>query len=377
MIGNHREPKAPKPADTIRPVRVLHVVWNLIRGGTEGQCARTAMAMGHPIAVSRREGSFLDAVEQRCGPVYEMKITRMAGISTVMEVRQLARHLRDDGIELVHAWDADAAIFGSWAARLVGVPYVTSRRDLGEIYSTHKALLMRQADRGARAVIVNAEAIKQHLFGRSRRANKVHVIPNILDIEEFDRGSAQKFSRADLLPPGRRVAIVSRFDAEKDVATFLRAAAKIETPDISFIIAGDGIQRFELEELARELKLGSRAQFLGEVTDVPALLRECHLGVLTPKTNEGLSNSILEYMAASLPVVATDCGGNRELVEPGKTGYVVPPGDVDAIADAMRHALENGGSEMGREGRRRVETRHHPRIVAAQFARLYSELIRT
>lgn len=355
--------------------RVLHVVWNLMRGGTEGQCARTAMALGQAVAVSRREGFFLEKVEEVCGPVHEMKITRMVGMETFSEVRRLARYLRDDGFDLLHAWDADAAIFGSWAAKIAGIPFITSRRDLGEIYSPQKRLLMRRADRGARAIVVNAESIKRHIFDETRRSRKVRVIPNILDIDEFDRLASVPFLREEQLRPGRRVVMVSRLDPEKDVASFLRAAAKIKSDDVSFILAGDGMQRYDLEELACELKLGTRAQFLGEVNDIPSLLRQCSVGVLVPSRNEGLSSSILEYMAASMPVVATDCGGNRELVEHGRTGYVVPPGDIDGIARAIEHALQNGAVEMGREGRRRIETNHRPEVVAAQFAKLYRDAV--
>jgi L-malate glycosyltransferase len=370
-IGNDRSP-APPAGDV---PRVLHIVWNLIRGGTEGQCARVAMALRQPVAVSRREGFFLDEVERACGPVYEMKIRRLVGIDTVLETRRLARYIRDEGFELVHAWDADAAIFGSWAARLAGVPYITSRRDLGEIYSRHKTMLMRQADRGACAIVVNAEAIKRHIFKHKRRSKKVRVIPNLLDIDEFDRSAARKFSRVDALLPGRRVIVLSRLDPEKDVASFIRAAAQIKLPDVSFLVVGDGLQRLELEELAHVLKLDARVQFLGEVNEVPALLRQCSVGCLVPRTNEGLSNSILEYMAAGLPVVATDCGGNRELVEDGRTGHVVSPGDVSALAKAIEHSLKNGSVKMGANARLRVEANHRLEIVAPQFAQLYREVL--
>ena len=365
--------KATSGSDTRR---VLHMVWNLIRGGTEGQCARVAMALGHRVVVSRREGYFLEAVGAACGSVYEMKISRLVGFETLHEVRRLAAFIRDENFGLIHAWDADAAIFGSWAARIAGVPYITSRRDLGQIYSSRKALLMNQADRGASAIVTNAEAIRRHLFGKSRMVSRVRVIPNILDVDEFDAQAAGKFSRSGELPPGRRVVMVARLDAEKDGGTFVRAAAKINLPDVSFVVAGDGGEREPLEKLAAGLNLGSRMKFLGDVTDVPALLRECSVGVLVPKSNEGLSNSILEYMAAGLPVVATDCGGNCELVENKTSGFVVPPGDADAVADSIVRILNNGTGAMGKIGRRRVESRHRPEIVAAEFAKLYGEVLR-
>lgn len=369
IFGSRRVPREGGP-------KVLHVVWNLIRGGTEGQCARVAMALRQPVAVSRREGFFLEQVEQLCGPVYEMQIRHLVGFQTIGEVRRLARHITEGCFDLVHAWDADAAIFGSWAARLAGVPYITSRRDMGEIYSPQKSLLMKEADHGARAIVVNAEAIKRHLFDERRIARKVHVLPNVLDLDEFDRLAAAPFSRADELPPGPRVLMVARLDPEKDATTFLRAAARLSKTHASFLVAGDGMERQHLEDLATELKLEGRVKFLGDVTDVPALLRLCDVGVLVSKSNEGLSNSILEYMAARLPVVATDCGGNAEVVTHGRTGYIVKTGDENAVADAIEHALNGGGRRMGEEGRRRVEKVHRPDAVAAQFADLYRNILR-
>lgn len=363
-----------KVGDGVEP-KVLHLVWNLIRGGTEGQCARVAMALRHPVAVSRREGFFLEQVERTCGPVYEMTIRHLVGIETLGEVRRLARHLQEGGFDLLHAWDADAAIFGSWAARLAGVPYITSRRDLGEIYAAKKAFLMKEADHGAVAVVTNAEAIKRHLFHDRPSARKVHVLPNVLDVEEFDGLAGVPFSRASELPQGRRVVMVARLDPEKDATTFVRAAAMVDVPDARFLVAGDGLERQALEDLAANLKLDGRMTFLGDVSDVPALLRSCSVGVLVPKSNEGLSNSILEYMAARLPVVATDCGGNSEIVKHGRTGYVVNPGDAEAVAQAIGHALRNGGVAMGAEGRKRVEKVHRPESVAAQFAELYRNVL--
>ena len=118
--------------------KVCSVVWNLIRGGTEGQCARIAMAMAesgavHRVAVFRREGFFVDAVEAACGPVYPFNIRRFLGGDTRRCIATFADWLRENDIDLVHTWDMDANLFASRAARRAGLPFLTSRRDLGEI----------------------------------------------------------------------------------------------------------------------------------------------------------------------------------------------------------------------------------------------------
>ncbi len=365
------------------PAPVLHLVWNLIRGGTEGQCARTAIALraaGWPqrVGVSRREGFFLEDVERACGPVHEMRIRAMLRPGTPLEIRRLARFIGREGIALVHAWDADAAIFGAAASALAGVPLITSRRDLGEIYAPRKLALMRWADRRARAVVVNARAIAGAPACAHVTPAKVRVIPNLLDVQEFDARAGTPRHPAPALPAGRRIAMVARLDPEKDVATLLRAAPAVLTrvPDARFVIVGAGRERAALESLAGRLGVAAAVSFVGECNEVSALLRQCDLGVLTPNRNEGLSNTILEYMAAGLPVVATDCGGNRELVEDGRTGFVVPVGDADALADRLAGLLRDPARirEMGAAGRAVIETRHQPAAIAAQFADVYRAL---
>ncbi len=358
--------------------RVLHIVWNLIRGGTEGQCARVALNLASQgvacrVAVSRREGFFLSAVEQSLGPVHVMDIHRSLSLHTLLEIRRLARFIRDERIDLIHAWDADAAIFGAKAARLAGVPLLTSRRDLGEIYGPRKLRRMAQADRQAVAVVVNAQAIGDRVLAAGATRERMVLIPNILDVDEFDRLSAA--APTTVLLRGRWIVHVARLDPEKDVATLLQAAAEVVAvvPEARFALAGDGVERTRLESLSRDLKLGDRVVFLGDVTTVPSLLKQAEVAVLCPKANEGLSNSILEYQAAALPVVATDCGGNRELIRHGEGGFVVPVGAVSALVDRVIELLKNPdrARAMGRAGRAHVEASHRPEKVCAQFAQLY------
>ncbi len=354
---------------------VLHIVWNAIRGGTEGQCARVALQFGsHRVAVFRREGFFLDLLERELGPVHEIRIHRMASLHTLQEIRRLQRVIHEGGFAWVHAWDADAAVFGAVAARWAGVPLISSRRDMGEIYTGWKRALMHRADLYAHAVVVNAAAIQQRRVTEGLPANKVVCIPNILDLDEYDR-----FSRADVgpdLPPGHWIALVARLDAEKDIGTAIRALATLSADHAEWglVIAGDGIEREALQRTAESAGVSQRVLFLGDTPAIPALLKKCDIGVLTPSANEGLSNTILEYMAAGLPVVATDCGGNKELVSDNKNGFIVPVGDVEGVAQALKQLANDADlrHRMGHAGRQRVEQDHRPEIVAQQFAQLYA-----
>jgi len=332
----------------------------------------------HRVGVFRREGFFLPEVERTCGPVYHLDIHRLVGPNPAGEVWKLSRWLRREQMDLVHAWDADAEIFGSWAAQLAGIPLITSRRDLGEIYPWYKLRLMARADRKARSVVVNSLAIRNRLVEQGHPAHRLVHIPNALDLSEFDRLAAEPFREASL-PAGRLVGMVARLDPEKDASVFLRAAALVRQrfADVTFVIAGEGPQRAGLEAECRALGIADSVVFLGEVRAVPALVSRMEAGVLVPKANEGLSNTLLEYMAAAKPSVATDCGGNRELVEDGVTGFLVPIGDHRAVADALAALLADPSraAAFGRNARERVVTRHDLPAVAARFSRLYRQAI--
>jgi glycosyltransferase involved in cell wall biosynthesis len=331
----------------------------------------------HRVVVFRREGFFLDPVEQVCGPVEEIGIQGLLKWQTYQAVRRLARRLREEEFDLLHTWDADAAIFGQFAARWAGIPLITSRRDLGQIYPTYKMKLMRRADLQARCIVANAQAIVETMVRQNIPRECFRVIPNIIDVSEFDRQFAEPFARQEELPEGTRLMMVARLDPEKDVATFINAAVLIGKahPAASFVIAGDGVERTMLTAMAMRCGLGDRIVFLGDVREVPALLRLGAIGVLTPSRNEGLSNTILEYMAASLPVVATDCGGNRELILP-EGGSIVPSGDSQALADAVLELLRKPArrKSCGEFNRKQVVERHQPKAVGEQFAELYREI---
>ncbi|MGD9874731.1 MAG: glycosyltransferase [Kiritimatiellia bacterium] len=361
---------------TSQSPKVLHVVYDLMRGGTEGQCAHMAVACrkagcDHDVAVFSRSGYFLQMVEDVCGPVYEMAVRRMLSFQTLREIWRLRCHLRSGNYDLVHAWDMDAGIFGALAARLAGVPYVTSRRNLAERMPGYKRWLLRMADRGAAAVVVNAEAVGSRFISGGLAPEKVHHVHNMIDLQEFDRLASQDAR----LPAGRIVGMVCRLEPEKDAGTLIKAVPHLlqEFTDLNVVIVGDGTDRQRLVHLARALHVEHAVHFMGERMDVPALARKFHVGVLAPSRNEGLSNAILEYMAAGIPVVATDCGGNAEVLGNGSAGIIVPVGDAMALAEAISFLLKDDrrAKEIGDRGRQRVTQYFSPERAVEEMNKVY------
>lgn len=368
-------------------MRVVHWVQDLIRGGTEGQCARTVMGLAERgwkqrVVVFRRDGFFLEKVERACGRCEVADIPHAAGWATWREVRRLGRWLKDIRADVLHTWDADAAIFGQWAAWLAGIPLVTSRRDLGGIYPAWKTVALHLADGQAKRVVANAEAIAEH-FGHGRWVRgKIHVIPNIVDIDERDREAAAWKGQEEVgeRKPGEwRMVVVNRLDPEKRTELLIEALPMVRKkhPGAVLWVVGDGMERDKLEQRAGDCGVSEAVRFWGERTDIAGLLGCVDAGALVPIGNEGRSNSILEYMAAGLPVLASDCGGNRELVEDGRTGRLIgrsatpeeaAAGWCDLLDDPTRATV------WGREGRRRAET-WKPEAVLPLFEQLYREVM--
>jgi glycosyltransferase involved in cell wall biosynthesis len=367
-------------------MKVVHWVQDLIRGGTEGQCARTAMGLAgrgweQRVVVFRRAGFFLDDVEAACGRCEVADIRHAARWATWREIRRLARWLRESGADLLHTWDADAAVFGQWAARLAGIPLVTSRRDLGGIYPRWKTAALHLADSQARRVVANAEAIADH-FGRGRRMRgKIRVIPNIVDIDERDREAMAWGGRGEVgerRPGERRMVIVNRLDPEKRTELLIEALPLVrkQHPGAVLWVIGDGREKAKLERVAAECGVAEAVRFWGERTDIAGLLGCVDAGALVPVGNEGRSNSILEYMAAGLPVLASDCGGNRELVEDGRTGRLIGrEATPEETAVAWCDLLDDEAlvAAWGREGRHRAE-QWRPDAVLPLFEQLYREV---
>lgn len=137
----------------------------------------------------------------------------------------------------------------------------------------------------------------------------------------------------------------------------IRAAKLVcnEDEDVHFLLVGDGELRSGLQQMAQELNVADRVHFVGESDSIPELLSLSFAGVLTSR-HEGFSNSILEYMAAGLPVVATDVGGASEAISHGETGFLVASEDHEALAERLMELLASPdrSREMGEKGRDRA-----------------------
>lgn len=234
--------------------------------------------------------------------------------------------------------------------------------------------------KGADCVLVNAEAIRETLVKEGYAPDKIAVIRNGIIPPRFEKKQRCALLRRELGLPlsAPLVMLSSRLNQMKGIQYFLDAAVILaeQFPYARFLVVGDGENRKEMEDYAGRLGLGPRVVFTGFRGDVPDLLSEADVSVL-PSLSEGLSNTLLESMAAGVPVVAARVGGNSEVVEDGVTGFLVPPRDPVELACATGRLLKDSdlASSFGQAGMRRVQELFSMERSVRETEHLYQQLL--
>ena len=352
-LGNPNSIEVQVPSDKAptRTVvrRVFHLIDSFNVGGTESQAvelARRLPPIGYEVTVGclKREGPLEDRLQGIGIAIREFRSRN--GIDSPSGLRQLLRmswFLRS--FDIVHTHDLWSNLIGVPAARLAGVPaIVSSRRDLShfEWYQGRRRVWMKWIQNLGGAVMTNAVPIREGLVREDRfDPCKVRVIHNGVDIAKF---KSARNDRARLFPEvgdGMLVVLVGNMHTDVKGHPWLISSARAvreQFPDTRFVLVGDGEQRSIFEKQARDLGVMHNFLFLGRRSDIPDILASCDLAVL-PSRAEGLPNAVLEYLAAGLPVVVSQVGGNAELVQDGVTGILVPPEDSAALSAALLKLL--------------------------------------
>ena len=298
---------------------------------------------------------------------------------------RMARAIRERDIDVIHAHQYTPFFYAALAKLLLRRPPRLILTEHGRHYpdvvsATRRAVNRLVLDRLADAVNACCAFSAEHL-GRldGFSARRIKVIENGIDIDRYrsaaDRATLRQRLRLD--PARRYVAAVARFHPVKDHSTLLRAFAVVAAArsDVDLLLVGDGPLRAELTSLAERLGIADRVRFLGVRSDVPDLLQAVDVFTLT-SLSEAASLTLLEAMAASLPVVVTDVGGNPEIVRHGKEGLLAPRGDAEKIAAALLYLLSEPATAaaMGEAGRQRVEERYQLSQTIEAYWRLYQQL---
>jgi len=371
--------------------RVLQLIDSLYAAGSERQAAQLAHSLNESsrfqvfVACMRPMGNLAGELRQMgFNDILAFPITSFYDRSMVRQLSRFARFLKEQRIDIVHTHDFYTNVFGMIGARLAKTPArIASRRETTGVRTPAQKFVERRTYRLAHAIVTNAEAVSKHLAEEGVREDKIVTIYNSLNRERvtprFDRNMTFEKFKLPLNGHCRFVTIVANLMFPvKDYPTFLRAAQRVRqsVPEARFIIVGDGPLMEETSALANSLGLGTDVFFTGRCEQVADLLAISDVCVLSSLA-EGFSNSILEYMGAGRPVVATNVGGAREAIIEGETGYLAPPGDYETIAARVTELLRNPelARRMGRRGRQVVEQKFSPAAQLAQTEQLYDRLL--
>ena len=302
------------------------------------------------------------------------------GLAGARRVPALARLLRRERPAVFHAHMSSpvACKWGLAAAVLARVPAVLGTVQVGAYEPPHRSAYwqLRALARGVDRYLAVSREIAAELTDRlGWPAEKVEVVYNAVEIERV----------AVAAPPGLReqlggsatqplVLTPARLNPQKGLRVLLEAVA--EVPGALFLLAGDGPERASLEAEAGRLGVADRVRFLGRREDVPQLLAACDVFAL-PSLYEGSSLAVLEAMAAGIPIVSSAIGGTDELIEDGRSGLLVPPGDAKALAAALRRSLgdEELRGSLAARARERVEAGLTREQMASRVTAVYRELL--
>lgn len=363
-------------------IRVLQIIPSLDRCGAEKQLVLLATGLPrdqfdvHVCALTR--GGPLEQPLREAG--VPVTVIGKSWKADPLAYQRLKRHIARLQPDLVHTWLFAGNAYGRLAARAAGVRHILAgERCVDEWKQWHELAIDRYLARCTERIVTNSSGVRDFYVERGLPADKFVIIPN--GVAPFVPGVSasreQLLAELGLPADARLIAAVNRLWPQKRVKDLIWNADLLKTvnPHSHLLVIGDGPQRWRLERYSDQCEVQDRVHFLGQRDDVPRLLPHCDCLWLA-SGYEGQSNAILEAMSAGLPVIASDIAGNRDLVVPQETGYLVPVGDRASFARWTSMLLNEPdlARRLGVAGRQRVLTEFSVEKMVARHAALYQEL---
>jgi sugar transferase (PEP-CTERM/EpsH1 system associated) len=300
---------------------------------------------------------------------------------------KLSRIIKERGIDILHSQNQSSWLYAAIAAKLARIPLVHTVHSNVSFNNPHPhrwLLLQRHLAKHTRLIICvansNAKFMqeKQHI-----PAEKIRVVYNGIEPEIYSSAASDPESKKMELGITKGDVIignVARFSPPKDHENLIRAFKQVlqSVPAAKLLLIGDGPLEYKIKSLVSKLGLGNQVKFLGRRRDIPGLLKTFDVFVL-PSSSEGLPMAILEAMASGLPIIATNVGGNPEVVINEETGIIVPAKNPGALAEATCRLLSNRNEarNMGVRGQNRVKGYFTFEAMAREYAAIYESLLNT
>jgi glycosyltransferase involved in cell wall biosynthesis len=290
----------------------------------------------------------------------------------------LIRFVRTHKIRLLHTFDYPTGVFAIPIGRLfTSAAVVSSQRSHRELVPRNYRRLVEVTDHLADAIVVNCDFVRRHLeHDEHVPAARIRLCRNGIDLEEF---RACTHSRPAALPPGALViGTVCALRPEKDLPTLIEAFARMRSgyPGLKLAIVGSGPMLDSLHAHTGILGISDDCVFAPATAEVAPWLGAMDIFVL-PSRSEALSNSLMEAMACCCCAVASNVGGNPELVRDGETGLLFEAGDIAGLAETLGRAADNGllRRRLAETAQREIRETFSARSSAERMGETYSELI--
>jgi glycosyltransferase involved in cell wall biosynthesis len=363
---------------------IIFVINTLTHGGAEIQVSRLARGLhrrGWKVAVVSMVRP--DALEEELiSAGIEVYCLQMRpGIPNPIAILKLARFIRARRPQVVHSHIVHANLLARVTRLLAKMPVLVctahSFKEGGTLHSWGYRLTDRLSDLTTN---VSQAAVDEYVRRGLARASGIRFMPNGIDVSHFRRDPLQRARlREELNLPDRFVwLIVARLEPDKNHANLFRAFKSVlnHPANPMLLVVGGGRLDSELHKLVEQMHLQERVRFLGLRDDVSALINASDAQVLS-SLMEGMPLVLQEASAVGLPVVATNVGGNAEVVLDGNSGFIVPSEDSPALAAAMQKVMSMTPAEreeMGRAGRHHVETSYEIERVLDRWEGIFQEL---
>jgi glycosyltransferase involved in cell wall biosynthesis len=366
-------------------MNIVLAIQSLEIGGAERQVVELAHGLrllGRNVSICclNRLGPLADEARHRGITVDCFNKTNRGDLRVI---DQLTKYLLRNQANVLHTFLFGANLWGTLAGRRAGVSVLLTSDRSGGYYEEKKELC---ADRLLHAytdgMITNTSVGKQRIRRQiGIQSDRIHVIFNGMNLERFEKKQDPMIMRQVLgfAPASFVVALSGTMRPIKNPLMFMKMARILiaESERFMFLVIGGGPDIPRMQALTKQLGINDRIRFTGPRHDVPELLQASDAGVLCSHW-EGFSNSIMEYMAAGLPVVATDVGGNRDLVQQQYTGFLVRPDDARQMSERLHWlAVDNVmARSFGDAGKAWVRKNCNIMDLAGKTAKIYDEILK-
>ncbi|CAN5160594.1 glycosyltransferase [soil metagenome] len=363
-----------------KKIHVQHVLLSLQPGGLENGVVNVVNGLAadrfqSSICCLKHAGEFA----QRVRPGIAVSELGWKGGNDPRLLLRLAREFRQTRPDVVHTRNAESFYYGFLGAKLAGIKCII-HSEHGRTFNDRpmRFRIQRWFSAYTQAVFAVSKQLRRDLATHvGVPEQSIQVLHNGVDFQRFGSGDREKmrdqlgYRQSDLV-----IGSVGRLVQVKNYPLLLGAVAALGREDVRLLLVGDGPDRASLEQVAKSLRIEKQVCFLGHRDDVTALLSAMDIFVL-PSFSEGMSNTLLEAMASGMPCVASEVGGNPEVVTHAKEGFLFASGDQPALTDKLRQLCENPALRrtMAEAGRARIASEFSIQAMIARYENLYEATV--